>query len=58
MENEGVNAMAARPSRPLGPLQLRLLERLAMPTTKLGVNLDAQGLVTSAAVLFDAGDGL
>ncbi len=50
--------MDARPSRPLGPLQLRLLERLAMPTTKLGVNFDAQGTVTSASVLFDAGDGL
>ena len=47
--------MAARASRPLGPLQHRLLERLAMPTTKLGVTLDAQGSVTSASVLFDAG---
>ena len=50
--------MAAGTSRRLGPLQIQLLERLAMPTTKLGVNLDAQGIVTSASVLLDLGDGL
>lgn len=45
-------------SRPLGRLQIRLLEQLAMPTTKLWVNCDAQRVVTSASMLFDIGDGL
>ncbi len=50
--------MVAGTSRRLGPLQIQLLERLARPATQLGVNLDAQGMVMSASILFDVGDGL